>query len=396
MKRIAWYTLIILSTIALVVLVWQLRGVVLIFLLAAVTAAAFDPFVDYFSRKGLSRKVALAIPYSFLFILAAFFIFVVSNPLIQDLEILSNQFASGYEAIHTHWPSSGSAFQRSLAEMLPPAAELYSGMAGSEGSQVVQAFLGITSGIASVIGTLFVTLILSLYWSADRERIERLVFSLFPLERRSQARQVWTGIEKGIGAYIRSELTQSLLAGILLWLGYRLMGLEYAVLLAFLGALAWLIPWFGAVIAVIPPFLVGLGSGYPLAILAAVFTLVVLFVQETVIEPRIFRRESYSSVVLVLMVLILANAFGLIGLILAPLVSAALQILFKYTIQSPAAATTARLGGKETIQGSQALQDRLAETRAEVEKWEEPAAPEVINLMDRLERLIEESRSSVD
>jgi hypothetical protein len=59
----------------------------------------------------------------------------------------------------------------------------------------------------------------------------------------------------------------------------------------------------------------------------------VLAVMEYIIEPRIFKRYYYSSVILVLVVLALAQAYGLFGLILAPLVSAGIQIVFKYLLK---------------------------------------------------------------
>jgi predicted PurR-regulated permease PerM len=162
--------------------------------------------------------------------------------------------------------------------------------------------------------------------------------------------------------------------------------LEFPVLLALLGALAWLVPWFGALLAVVPALLAGLSGGVGLGILAAVYTIAVLIVQEWVIEPRIFRRQSYSSLVLVLVILILADMFGLVGLILAPLVSAALQIIFKYLVQPPIAA--ARVGGVEAPQRIELLEVRLGEMRSIIETCPQPVRPEITSLVLRLERLV--------
>jgi predicted PurR-regulated permease PerM len=159
-------------------------------------------------------------------------------------------------------------------------------------------------------------------------------------------------------------------------------------LLALLGALAWLIPWFGALLAVIPALLAGLGGGVVLGILAAAYTIAVLMVQELVIEPRIFRRHSYSSLVLVLVILVLTDAFGLVGLILAPLVSAAVQIAFKYLAHPTAVAANAPAERPEASQGIEMLETRLAHIRTEMESCSEPLPPEVSNLVLRLEGLL--------
>jgi len=320
--------------------------------------------------------------------LAAGVLMVLSGPLVRDLARISNQLAIGYDQIKARWPVSGTQFERSLAERLPPSEDLYASLSGEKAVQMAQAVLGITTNALGFGGSLAMIFILSIYWSADNIHFERLLLSLLPVEQRARARSVWRGIEKGVGAYIRSELIQSFLAGILLWLGFWLMGLDFPVLLALLGALAWLIPWYGALLAVIPAMLAGLGGGLGLGILAAAYTMAVLMVQEWVIEPRIFRRHSYSSLVLVLVILVLTDAFGLVGLILAPLASAAVQIAFKYLVHPPITAIASRAEGPEASQGIRALEARLAQVRTDMEGCTEPLPPEVGNLALRLEGLI--------
>jgi predicted PurR-regulated permease PerM len=370
------------------VVLWQVRQAVVIFLFSLATAAAFRPLIDYLVGKKLSRGIALLISYGLVIVVGAGLLLVITGPLVLDIEQASNHLVAGYEQIMTVWPTSNLLFLRSLASLLPSPEKLYAGMIGQGDPEMIQAVLGVTTNAVSFAANLGIIVVLSLYWSADSLYFERLLLSLIPVERRSQVRLIWQGIEKGIGAYIRSELTQSILAGILLWFGYRLMGLDYALLLAFLGALLWLIPWFGAILALILPFIVGLSGGLPLAILAVIYTLAVLLVQEFVIEPRIFRRRTYSSIVLILVALALGDVFGLLGLILAPLVSATLQIVFKYLLPTTTAVVTARQCNEETTEGIEALQLRLAKARDEMDSWENPAPPEITNLTGRLNKLI--------
>jgi hypothetical protein len=115
----------------------------------------------------------------------------------------------------------------------------------------------------------------------------------------------------------------------------------------------------------------------------------VLAVMEYIIEPRIFKRTYYSSVILVLVVLALAQAYGLVGLILAPLVSAVLQIVVKYLLE-PATSSVAPASAPEEVPAvlASSLVEQLAETRAALSAQDEPASPEIMSLMQRLESLI--------
>jgi predicted PurR-regulated permease PerM len=394
MRRIAWYATIVLLTITGLVILWQFRQALLLFLLSLATAAAFRPLIDYFILHRLPRGVSLLLSYLIILGLTLGILWVISGPLIHDIEQATNYFATSYERIQTQWPKSGIPYQRMLASQLPSPDELFGGVAGEEG---LQGLMGFTTNLVSVLGSVGLILILSLYWSADSIHFERLLLSLIAVGKRPTARMIWRGIDKGIGAYIRSELVQSLLAGMLLWLGYWLIGLDYPVLLAVIGALAWLIPWFGAVIAVIPALLVGLGNGILPGVLAALYTVLVLVVMEFVIEPRIFWRKNYSSVILALIMLVLTEAYGLIGLILAPLVSASIQIIFKYLLHPDTSYDTQVVNPDEDpAMLISELRERLAETRDAFQAQDDPLPPEIMSLMQRLEGLVHESSHYLD
>jgi predicted PurR-regulated permease PerM len=108
-----------------------------------------------------------------------------------------------------------------LANQLPPSQELFGSLVNEDG---FQGLMGITTNLFGFFASLASILILSLYWSADSIHFERLLLSLIPVDKRPTARRIWRGIDKGIGAYIRSEFIQSMLAGLLLWLGYSRSG----------------------------------------------------------------------------------------------------------------------------------------------------------------------------
>ena len=93
-------------------------------------------------------------------------------------------------------------------------------------------------------------------------------------------------IERDFGEYVRSELLQSILAGVILGLGLWAMGIQYPILLAIFAALAWLIPWLGGVLAIIPVAIAGFSQSIGLGIFATVFALGVLFFLDFLIEPR--------------------------------------------------------------------------------------------------------------
>jgi predicted PurR-regulated permease PerM len=232
----------------------------------------------------------------------------------------------------------------------------------------------------STLGQIAIIIILSLYWSADQFRFERLGLSLLPEEHHPKALHVWRSVEAGVGEYLRSELIQSVLAGLLLWLGFSVLGIRYPTLLALWGAIVRLIPWFGALIAVLPALFIGIGISSTLGILVTLYTVGILLALKLVIEPRFFPRHKYSSLLVVLFVIALAETFGFIGVILAPPLAVAVQILFQHLYPLPE--LTVATEASEEVAG---IRKRLLELRR---RFQDSRKRESMRLVERLQRLV--------
>ena len=323
------YATIVVTTLASLLLLWQFSVAIVLFLLSLAVAAALRPLINNLMERRVSKRLALAIVYSLLVASIIGALLLIGPSMLEDLQTASDDFISSYDRAKTEWPSRGTLFQQTLAEQLPPSADLYEALLSGEGIPALQGVFGIAQNFFSILGNIAIVLILSLYWSADQLRFERLGLSLLPTEYHSKALHAWRSIESGVGAYLRSEFFQSVLTGLFLGLIYLALDIKYPTLLALWGAVVRLIPWFGALIAVLPALLVAIGSSPILGLVAVISTVAVLFLLKEVIEPRIFHRHKYSSLLTVLFVIGLAQAFGFIGVILAPPLAVAVQIMFR-------------------------------------------------------------------
>ncbi len=328
MKRLSFYTLTVLATLGLLGILWQFRLEILMFLLSLAVAAAFRQPVEYLIARGWRRGFAIAVAYISVAGLAVLLLAAANGPLLEQFERATNNLAHGYERIKATWPTSHSIFQQTIAERLPPPEELYAVMAGQQSTQLWTALAGATTNLVQFVTRLVIILVLSIYWSADNLRFEQLLLSFAPVLQRARIRQAWEAIEYELGGYIRREVAQAVLAGVMLYAGFRLIGLPYPAILALVGAAAWLIPWIGPLITLVPVILAGLTIGLGTTALAIGWVLVTLLFMRRYAAPLFFQGKEYSSVLMILMALILAEAFGLLGLILAPLAAAAIQIAF--------------------------------------------------------------------
>jgi predicted PurR-regulated permease PerM len=386
MIRVIRYAVIVVTTLAVLLLIWQFAVAIVLFILSLAAAAILRPFVTSLTNRLMSKRLALGIVYGIVTLSLISFFLLIGPLLLQDLQDATNDFISNYDRAKLKWAGSGSLFQKTLAEQLPPSADLFQAVTSMEGGvPVLTGAFAVVQDLFSGLGNLAIVIILSLYWSADQLRFERLGLSLLPDEYHSKALQVWRSVETRVGAYLRGELIQSILTGLIVWLGYATMGIRYAVLLALWVAVVRLIPWFGALIAVIPALIIGIGTSSILGLVAALYTIFLLLVAKLVVEPRFFRRERYSALLIVLFVIAMAGTFGFIGMVLAPPLAVALQILFEQLYPFPE-----QRYSPDAMEKAREIRKRLAEVRS---RLPDPVNRKNLILMNRIQRLV---RRAVD
>lgn len=380
-KQLLWVGTAVMTTLLVLLLLWQFRLVVVYVFFSLALAAALRPLARRLARASAGLRVALIL----LCLLAlgglGFLLFRGVGSAISEIQQLAQQVSEQDAWQQPAW-LQGSSLQEALDTRLPPPSELFAAVIGDQGQFVLPAVLGFTQGLVGLISGAFVVLFLSLYWSLDQIHFERLWLSLLPAGQRRQIRDIWRTLESDLGAYIRSEAIQTLLAGLLLGFGYSLLGSPYPALLALAGALALLIPVVGAALALIPPLLVGLLTGVPLSLFTMLYTLLVMIFLRWWVEPRLTTRRPYHPILTIIILLALADAYGLLGIIIAPPLSAACQILWSHLVSDRVVS-----GAAAQVSDLKERQARLWDT---IQAMDAPP-PLVISSMERLTQLMEKA-----
>jgi putative permease len=392
-KQIVWLGTAVMTTLLALLLLWQFRLVIVYVLLSLVLAAALRPLFKRPAGQPLAARLALLI-----FYLAAlggfgFLLFAAGGAAVRDVQELA-RLAAPREAIpdltrplaQDAWrlPAwlQGGLLQEALDARLPPPSQLLAVLAGDQGELVLATALGFTQGLFSFISGVLIILFLSVYWSLDQSHFERLWLSLLPPKQRNRMRSIWQTVEDDLGLYVRSQVAQTVLAALLLGLGYWLLGSPYPALLAIIGALALLIPLVGPLLAIVPPLLLGLLTGVSLSVVTAVYTLIVVVVVKWWIKSRLARRDEVNPMLTIVILIALADAFGLLGVIIAPPLSAACQVLWHHLVSH-------RTVAEPAAQVSD-LKERQAEVWHVIRDMAEPT-PILSSSMERLAALIEQA-----
>ena len=179
-----------------------------------------------------------------------------------------------------------------------------------------------------------------------------------------------------------------MLTGALITLGLWIVNANYPFLTALVVALSWLVPLVGALLALVGVILLGLLSSPLIALFSMFYTIVILMLMEFVIERYLYGQNGYSSVLVLLAMIAMADAFGLIGLLVAPPVALVLQVFWREFIEvHPSAPIMKPTNDMHTIQ------ERLAQLHRDMETQE--VSQRVTNLVKRLDGLIQEVEHTV-
>jgi putative permease len=381
-KQLVGFGTAVMATLLALVVLWQFRIVVVYMLISLTLAAALRPLVNRLVGRSFVVRMAWILLYLVAVGSFGILLFLTGDTSINEIQQLANTVSVQDEWRLSTW-LQGSSFQQALVAWLPPPSMLFEAVTGDQGQLVLPAILNFTQGIGGVVSAVLVILFLSIYWSINQIHFERLWLSLLPSGQRKQARDIWRTVEPDIGAYLRSQVIHSLLAGLLLGLGYWLLGSPYPALLALAGALACLIPVVGVALVVIPVLLVGLLTSVQLSLLTALYALAIFIGLGVWVKPRLFNRRWDNPILTVVLLIALADAFGLAGIIVAPPVSVVCQILWS------------RLVSRRAVLGAAAqvsdLKERQARVWDTIKAMDEPPLALVTSSMERLTHLIEKA-----
>lgn len=381
MRPLALRTALVLATLTGLLVLWELRAALVLFALAVTTAAAVRPLVDALVARRVPRGLALGVATLLsLLVPGLLLVYLATGALAADVQWVADGLLPLYETVRDRWPQ-GTGLQRELAVRLP-GRELAEGLRGEQLVELVRSAAGLGLDAFSFLGELMIVQLLAIFWVANREAFERLWLSLVSVDGRPRAQETWSALERGVGEKVRNDVTEGLLTVGLLYVGFLGIGLEHPLLPAVLGGLLRLVPLVGWLLALATTLVAGLATNPTVGVVAAAYVGVVMIGLEVVVAPRLMRARRYSSLLLTVVVLALADAHGVLGLLVAPAIAAALQTFFELRRTGGADASPA------ARPGTAALEERLVALRALMATpGLEPSRP-LVNVVERLTALV--------
>lgn len=281
----------------------------------------FKPIVDGLEKKGLTRKWAIWLVFlGLLLVIGLFVTFFIPgireqiNTLIEEFPVYWNSALLQLEKlVDADWLTQiyqeiqqTNLIERATAQLT----NLFSVTIDSLGT-----FFG---SMAKVVVTLFTMPFVLYYFLADSTRFKQGIINITPTKARPIVNKFMAQASFQIGAYVRGELLVAISVATLFYVGYRIIDLDYALLLSISAGLLNLIPYLGSILSAVPALIIGAFIS-PWKVLQVILVLSVeQIIEGRVVSPQILGSKLDLHPLVILFILLIAGSlFGFMGLILA-------------------------------------------------------------------------------
>lgn len=189
---------------------------------------------------------------------------------------------------------------------------------GSLSAPTVEAAGNVAKSIPAAVIGVIVTIISAYFFVAEREEVLAWVKKITPEPVEARMEMVFSNLKHAIGGYFKAQFQIMLVLGTIMFIGFSLLGVKYAIVLALLFAFLDFLPFFGTAITIVPWAIYEfLGGKYKMAIVLLVLYAVTQLVRQ-VIQPKLVGDEVGLKALPTLVLIYIGYRIGSVwGMILA-------------------------------------------------------------------------------
>lgn len=211
-------------------------------------------------------------------------------------------------------------------------------MVKSMGDGVTDVLSSSISYITSLISTIFLLIMVPfflIYMLKDHEKFIPAVAKFFKGERKVFVVDLLKDLNYTLKSYIQGQVTVSVILGIILYIGYTIIGLPYTPLLVLFAGVANLIPFLGPWLSFTPAAILGIIDGPSTFIWVCVITLIAQQLEGNVITPNVMGKSLSMHPLTIIVVILAAGDLGgftliLIAVPLYAVLKTVISNIFKY------------------------------------------------------------------
>lgn len=307
------------------------------FLVSGIIYYLMRPIVRFSNRKGVPNLLSIIIIYLLVIGLGTLVVFLLGPVIQKQFQELIKNFPQIVQTLQDNILAlkENKWFARfetneylTLEKATASITDYFQSNVSNIGSRISN-FISIITSIA----TIFVTVpFIVFYLLKDGDYAPKQVLRFLPYTKANEAKLILKDMDHALSSYIQGQALVSLVVGVMMYIGYLIIGLDYSILLAMFAMLTNVIPFLGPFIAVIPAIIVGFLDSPFMVIQVLIVVIIVQQIDGNVSSPLIMgKRLDIHPLTIILLLIVAGSMGGLLGMLLAVPTYAILRVICSHT-----------------------------------------------------------------
>lgn len=203
--------------------------------------------------------------------------------------------------------------------------------AGSLGTGLASSITGFVSTLTGIVLALVTVPFILFYLLKDGEKLPKAFLKLVPPAARKDTQHILTDADHQISSYIQGQIIVSFCIGLMVTIGFLIIGLDYAIPLGFIAMITSVVPYLGPIIAITPAAIIAIVTAPFMILKLAIVWTIVQLVEGKFISPQVMGKSLHVHPITIIFVLLTAGSlFGVPGVILGIPGYAVLKVLVSH------------------------------------------------------------------
>lgn len=306
---------------------YLIRDILALLFISLILSAAIDPLVDALARYHIPRTLSVLGIYAAVAVLVAGAFVLVIPPIIEQFRTVAEDFPQYVERA-----SAGYQDVQAFVERHRFLQRFQQAIGGLEDNfnRAAEGVLGTVSGIFGGIVSFFIVIVVTFYMAVEENAVKKVVWSLAPPKDQAYVMQLVNRMQRQIGYWFRGQLVLMMLIGVFTWAGLQFLLPDYALALGVVAGITEFIPYLGPILGAVPAIFLAFTIDPFLAVIVAIFYLIVQQVEGNILTPKIMQRAVGLSPIISIAVLMAGLKLGgIIGGLLSIPVATAVSVVVK-------------------------------------------------------------------
>ena len=293
-----------------------------------------EPFINYFVKNKVSRKLATFVVYLVLVFLIILILALVVPEFISQLNELIKKIPTLLTSVNTFISDLFKNFSSSNFNITTMKDNLIESINSFVNDLTTNNLSGIVEKLSSsvkFISNIFLGLLIAIYLSLDSFNVNKYFKMIIPKKYHKDIKTLRGAFDTMLRSYVNGTLLSCLFVFIFTLIGLLFSGISSPLLFAIFCAITNIIPYFGPYIGGIPVVIVGFAISPVTGVICLITVVIVQFLDGNIINPIIVGKAvSLHPITIMLSLLVFEYFFGIMGMILATPIVATLKIIFQF------------------------------------------------------------------